>query len=58
MLPIDIQFGVGTPDIVASILQCYIHKFQRRLNWAYKTTKEVNKKESEHSKKQYDRNIK
>ena len=35
MLPIDVQFGVGTPDIVASTLHGYIQKLQRRLDWAY-----------------------
>ena len=51
MLPIDIQFGVQTPDIVTSTLHNYIQKFQRRLDWTYKTANEVSKKELEHSKK-------
>ena len=51
MLPIDITFGVQTPDIVAPISHGYIQKLQKRLEWAYKTADEVSKKESEHSKK-------
>ena len=51
MLPIDVQFGVRTPDIVASTSHGFIQKHQRRLDWAYKTANEVNKKESELSKK-------
>ena len=49
MLLIDVQFGVRTSDIVASTLHGYIQKLQRRLDWAYKTVNEVNKKESEQS---------
>ena len=44
MLPIDIQFGVQTPDINASTLHSYIQKLQRRLEWAYKTSDEVSKR--------------
>ena len=57
MVPIDIQFGVRTPDSVASTSHGYIQKLWRRLYWGYKTANEVNKKESEHSKKQYDQNV-
>ena len=58
MLPIDVQFGVRTPDIVAPTSHGYIQKLQKRLNWAYKTAHDVNKKESEHSKRKYDQNVK
>ena len=58
MLPIDEQFGVRTPDIVASTSHGYIQKLQRRLDWACKPANGVNKKESEHSKKCYDLNVK
>ena len=44
MLPIDVQFCVRTPDIVAFTLHGYIQKLQRRLHWVYKTASEVNKK--------------
>ena len=52
------NFGVRTPDIVAATLHGYIQKLQRRLGWAYKTASEVNKKESECSKKWYDQSVK
>ena len=58
ILPIDVPFDVRTPDIVASTSHGYIQKLQRRLNWAYKTAYEFNKKEAECSKKQYDWNLK
>ena len=58
MLPIDVLFGVRTPDIVASNSHDYIHKLQKRLGWVYTTTNDVNKKESEHSRKWYDQNVK
>ena len=54
MLPIDIQFGVRTLDIMASTSQGYIQKLQKRLHWAYKTAHEVSKREAECSKKWYD----
>ena len=57
MLPIDIMFGVQTPDIVASTSHSDIQKLQKRLEWAYKTADEISKKESECSKKQYNQNI-
>ena len=50
MLPIDITFGVRTPDIVVSTSHGYIQKLQKRLEWAYKTADEVSKKKSECSK--------
>ena len=39
MLPINIQFGVQTPCVVASTSHYYIQKLQRRLEWAYKIAK-------------------
>ena len=42
MLPIDEQFGVRTPDTIASTSHGYIQKLQRRLDWAYETANEVN----------------
>ena len=43
ILPIDVQFGVRTPDIIASTSLGYIQKLHRRLDWAYKTAHEVSK---------------
>ena len=41
MLPIDIQFGIKTPHIVASTSHGHIQQVQRRLDWAYKTANQV-----------------
>ena len=57
MLPIYIKFGLQTPDIVATTAHGYIHKTQKRLEWAYKTADKASKKELECSKKRYDQNI-
>ena len=53
MLPIDVQFGVRTPDIVAFTSNSYIQKLQKRLEWAYKSAQEISKKELECSKRRY-----
>ena len=45
MLPIDVHFGVRTPDIVSSTSHSYIQKVQKRLQWAYKSAQEICKKE-------------
>ena len=58
MLPLDVEFGVRTPDTVASTSQEYIQKCQKRLEWAYKIAQETSKKESEQSNRRYDQNIK
>ena len=57
MLPINV-IQCETPDIVASTSHGYIQMLQRRLDWEYKMVDEVNKGESEHSKKWYDWNVK
>ena len=44
LLPIDVQFSVTTPDIVASTSHGYTQKFQKRLNWENKTAHEVSKR--------------
>ena len=41
MLPINVQFGVQTPDTVASTSHSYIQKLQRRLDWAYEIADKV-----------------
>ena len=43
MLPVDVQFGVRMPEIVASTSHSYIQKLQKRLEWAYKTALGVSK---------------
>ena len=54
MLPVNVQFGVRTPDIVSSMSHTYVQKLQKRLEWAYKLAQEISKKESECSKRRYD----
>ena len=58
MLPIYVQFGVRTPDIVPSTSHSYIQKLQKRLDWAYKSAQDISKKESECSKRRYNQNVK
>ena len=43
---------------MASTSHGYIQELQRRLDGAYKTAHEVNKREAEHSKKWSDQNVK
>ena len=45
------------PDILASTTQSYVQKLQNRLQWAYKTAQEVNKKECGRSKRCLDNKI-
>ena len=44
-LPIDIEFGVRTPDLIATSTQNYVEKLEKRLAWAFKKAQEVNEKE-------------
>ena len=44
MLPINVQFGVRTSDIVYSTSYSYIQKLQKRLEWTYKLAQEISKK--------------
>ena len=56
-LPIDIEFGVRTPDLVATSTKNYVEKLQKRLVWAYKKAQEVNHKENKRNKRIYDKKI-
>ena len=58
MLPVDVQFGVRRPDIVATTSSGYIQTLQKRLGGAYKTAQEIRKKESDHSKRRHSWNVK
>ena len=49
-LPIDIEFGVRTPDLVATSTKNYVEKLRRRLAWAFKKAQEVNEKERKRNK--------
>ena len=50
-LPIDIEFGVRTPDLVATSTRNYVEKLQKRLAWSYKKAQEVNHKENKRNKR-------
>ena len=56
-LPIDIEFGVRTPDLVATSTRNYVEKLQKRLAWAYKKAQEVNHKENKRNKRIYDKKV-
>ena len=57
MLPIDIQFGVRTPDLAETTTHKYVQKLKKRFQWAYQRAKEVNDKEIKRHKRRYDRNV-
>ena len=56
-LPIDIEFGVRTPNLVATSTNDYVKKLQKRLAWAFKKAQGVNHKENKRNKKNYDRKV-
>ena len=56
-LPIDIEFGVRTPDLVATSTKNDVEKLQRRLAWAYRKAHEVNQREKTRNKKIYERKV-
>ena len=56
-LPIDIEFGVRTPDLIATSTKNYVEKLQKRLAWAYRKAHEVNHREKTRNKKIYDRKV-
>ena len=56
-LPIDIEFGVRTPDLVATSTKNYVEKLQKRLAWAHKKAQEVNYKENKRNKRIHDKKV-
>ena len=56
-LPIDIEFGVRTPDLIATSTQNYVEKLKKRLAWAFKKAQEVNEKEKKRNKRNYDKKV-
>ena len=58
MLPIDIEFGVRTPDVANVVTHKYIKKLQNRMRWAFKRAAEISMRESARQKRYYDRKIK
>ena len=56
-LPIDIEFGVRTPDLIATSTQNYVEKLEKRLAWAFKKAQQVNEKEKKKNKRNYDKKV-
>ena len=54
ILPIDILFGTNTADLKGNISAKYPENLKWRIEWAYKTANEVDKKEQEQDKWHYD----
>ena len=53
-LPIDMLFGSNTADLNGNTSNKYIENLKWRIEWAYKTTNKVVKKEQEWNKQHYD----
>ena len=56
-LPIDIEFGVKTPDLIATSTQNYVEKLEKRLPWAFKKAQQVNEQEKKRNKRSYDKKL-
>ena len=53
-LPFDILFGMNTADLKGNTSTKYVENLKWRIEWSYKTTNEVVKKEQEWNKWHYD----
>ena len=58
LLPIDMEFGVMTPDLNEVVTSKYIKELQRRLQYAFEKAAKFSKKEAISSKKRYDKSAK
>ena len=58
LLPIDIEFGVMTPDLNEIVTLKYVKELQKRLKYAFKKAAKFSKKEALRSKKRYDKSVK
>ena len=58
MLPIDLEFGVMTPDLNKIVTSKYRKDLQKRLEYAFKKAAKFSKKEALRSKKRYDKSAK
>ena len=58
LLPIDIQFGIFTPDICETVTHKYVQKLRSRLEYAYRKARQMSAKEAERAKQRYDLKIK
>ena len=55
LLPIDIEFGVMTPDLMEVVTLKYVHGLQKRLDYAFKKVADFSRKEALRSKQRYDK---
>ena len=58
LLPIDIEFGVMTPDLMEVVTLKYVHRLQKRLDYAFKKVADFSRKEALRSKQRYDKTAK
>ena len=58
LLPIDIEFGVMIPDLMEVVTLKYVHRLQKRLNYAFKKAADFSRKEAPRSKQRYDKTAK
>ena len=54
LLPIDIEFGLMTPDLSETVTLKYVKELQRRLEYAFRKAAAFSKKEVQRSKTCYD----
>ena len=54
-MPIDIEFGVITPDLTKLVTLKYVHGLQKRLEYAFEKAVDFHRKEAQRSKKRYDK---
>ena len=57
LLPVDIEFGVFTPDVTGVATQKYVQMLKHRLEWAYNKVREISTKEAIRSKRRFDQKI-
>ena len=57
VLSIDVEFAVQTPSWSVTTTHGYVQKLQKILEWAYRKAQEINEKECQHNKGNYDRII-
>ena len=52
LLPIDIEFGVITPDLTEVVTLKYVHRLQKKLEYAFKKAADFRWKEAQRLKKE------
>ena len=57
LLPIDIEFGVFSPDVTGEATQKYVQMLKHQLECAYNKAREVSFKEAKRSKRRYDQKV-